>query len=67
MAGGVGHTGGLTNPAPGVESVKPVLLIPVGLLCLKRGCHCKKDPQKKERKKLTRKDETTKVTQMNKN
>ena len=34
MAGGVGHTGGLTNPAPGAEEAKPVILIPVGLPCL---------------------------------
>ena len=37
MAGGVGHTGGLTNPAPGAEDAKPVFLIPVGLPCLERG------------------------------
>ena len=38
MAGGVGHMGGLTNPpAPGAEDAEPVILIPVGLPCLKRG------------------------------
>ena len=42
MAGGVGHTGGLTNPAPGAEDAEPVFLIPVGLPCLERGRHIKK-------------------------
>ena len=36
MAGGVGHTGGLT-PAPGTEDAEPVIIIPVGLPCLERG------------------------------
>ena len=44
MAGGMGHTGGLTNPAPGVEDAEPVILIPVGLSCLKRGRLLKKTP-----------------------
>ena len=42
MAGGVGHTGGLTNPAPGAEDAEPVILIPVGLPCLERGRLSKK-------------------------
>ena len=37
MAGGVGHTGGLTNPRPGAEDAEPVVLMPVGLPCLERG------------------------------
>ena len=37
MAGAMGHTCGLINPAPGAENAEPVLLIPVGLPCLKRG------------------------------
>ena len=40
MEGGVGHMGGLTNPAPGAEDAEPVILIPVGL---KRGRLLKKD------------------------
>ena len=35
--GGVGHTGGLTTPAPGAEDAEPVILIAVGLPCLERG------------------------------
>ena len=38
MAGGVGLTGGLTNPpAPGAEDAESVILISVGLPCLERG------------------------------
>ena len=32
-----GCTGGLTNPAPGAEDAKLVIIIPVGLPCLERG------------------------------
>ena len=42
MAGGVGHTGGLTNPTLGAEDAEPIILILVGLPCLKRGCLNKK-------------------------
>ena len=37
MAGGVGHTGGLKKTAPDAEDAEPVILIPVGLPCFKRG------------------------------
>ena len=37
MAGGVGHTGGLKNPAPGAEDAEPVFLRPMGLPCFERG------------------------------
>ena len=37
MAGGVGHTGGLTNPRPGTEDAEPVILIPEDLPCPERG------------------------------
>ena len=30
MVGGVGHTGGLTNPHPGAEDAESVILIPEG-------------------------------------
>ena len=42
MAGGVGHTGGLTNPAPGAEDAEPVTLILLGLPCLERRSLVKK-------------------------
>ena len=41
--GGVGHTGDLTNPRPGAEDAEPVIQIPVGLPCLKRGRLVKKN------------------------
>ena len=37
MVGGVGHTDGLKKTAPGADDAEPVILIPVGLPCLKRG------------------------------
>ena len=43
MAGGGGHTGDLTNPAPDAEDAEPVDLISVGLPCLERGCLYKKE------------------------
>ena len=33
----MGHKGGLINPPPGAEDGEPVIQIPVGLPCLKRG------------------------------
>ena len=42
MAGGVGQMGGLTNPGPGAEDSEPVILVPVGLPCLKKGRLVKK-------------------------
>ena len=38
MLGGVGHTGGLTNPALGVEDAEPVILISVGTPPLRARC-----------------------------
>ena len=42
MVGGVGHTSGLVNPAPGAEDAELVTLILVGPPCLERGRLVKK-------------------------
>ena len=38
----MGHTGGLINPAPGVEDAELVIQIQMGLPCLERGRLVKK-------------------------
>ena len=60
MVGGVGHTGGLTNPAPGAEDAEPVILMQVGLPCLKRGRLLQKS--KEQNKSLTTTITTTTTT-----
>ena len=37
MEGDIEYTGGLTKPCPCAEKVEPIILIQVGLPCLKRG------------------------------
>ena len=41
--GDMGHMGGLTNPAHGVEDAESVFQVPVGLPCFERGRLVKKD------------------------